>query len=131
MIQLNAGRMLAQRTVRPNLGDQNNCCKPMKAPCNYESCAIAWSHRPITDGRANQQDYTKYLKEGLLPWIKDLKEREDHDLIFKEDGASYHIGREARAWKQETGLKDFEYLPAQSVDLNPAEHVCCVLEKLI
>ncbi|OAD69798.1 hypothetical protein PHYBLDRAFT_70553 [Phycomyces blakesleeanus NRRL 1555(-)] len=82
----------------------------------------------LLEGNVNQEVYVDTLSQKFVPWVKNLSEQHQKDFKLQEDGASCHTGAYAKWWKETHEIKGFEYWSAQSLDLNPIEHVWWALE---
>ncbi|CEI98479.1 hypothetical protein RMCBS344292_12586 [Rhizopus microsporus] len=85
----------------------------------------------LVDGIVDQDKYINILAQNFHPWFAQLYQQEERDIILQDDGVSCHTGGYTRWWKKTHQIRDFEYWPAQSPDLDPIEHVWAVLDKLI
>ncbi|KAG1178523.1 hypothetical protein G6F70_001687 [Rhizopus microsporus] len=85
----------------------------------------------LVDGIVDQDKYINILAHNFHPWFAQLYQQEERDIILQDDGVSCHTGGYTRWWKKTHQIRDFEYWPAQSPDLDPIEHVWAVLDKLI
>ncbi|KAG1052809.1 hypothetical protein G6F43_005068 [Rhizopus delemar] len=79
----------------------------------------------------DQETYIIILIRRFHPWFTNVTVHQERDFIFQEDGASCHTGGYARWWKGTHQIRGFEYWPAQSPDLNPAEHVSNAIARRI
>ena len=83
----------------------------------------------VCKGRINSTKYIEILKEGLLPIFASAHVDENHHL-FMEDGAPCHSAKSTQAWHQENDIQKL-WWPSQSLDINPIEHICHILDLAI
>ena len=73
------------------------------------------------DGRIDADLYVSILDDKLQQSIKYFKKR-CQDIIFQQDNNPKHISKKAKTWFKDHRIHVMDQ-PAQSLDLNPIEHL--------
>ncbi|CEG80061.1 hypothetical protein RMATCC62417_14446 [Rhizopus microsporus] len=97
------------------------------------SCFHANGFGPLVlvDGTVDQDKCINILAQNLHPGSHSSARKRAETSCSKRMEPASTTGGYARWWKETHQIRGFEYWPAQSLDLNPIEHVCAALGNLI